>query len=225
MEKLLKNIHWLIIAGAVFNIGMYYKDSDDKISEIMAQQEVQRQVLQKGKKTKKEIATFYKDIDEAKGRIERVAKEIEKTQQLLPSEVSDTENISLLRKMAEDVNIKELSIMPEKDDDRGFYIARKYKFKAKATYLQFLIMFEKISENKRILNVAELSFKKLDQPQRSKFQLIDGEFTLDAYRYNAAFKEDRGIESIEKEFKDNPAATPVAGKKVKTRPKKEKAEE
>lgn len=213
MGKLLKNIHWFIIFGALFNIGSYYMEISEKISEVRNQQEQQRQNLTKAKKTKKEIASFYRDIDEAKNRIERVAQEIEKTQQLLPSEVSDTENISLLRRMAEDVNIKEVSISPERDDDRGFYIARRYKFKAKATYLQFLIMFEKISENKRILNVGELAFKKLDQPQRSKFQLIDGEFTLEAYKYNSAYKEERGIDKIESEFKNKPV-----GEKQGTKP-------
>lgn len=217
MDKLLKNIHWFIIAFALFNMGTYYMEVDEKIVELGTQQEEQRAALAKAKKTKKDIASFYKDIDEAKGRIERVALEIEKTQQLLPSEVSDTENISLLRRMAEDVNIKEVSISPDRDDDRGFYIARKYKFKAKATYLQFLIMFEKISENKRILNVSELAFKKLDQPQRSKFQLIDGEFTLEAYRFNPSFKEDRGIDTIEQEFKDEAAG---AVKKPVKAPKK-----
>lgn len=202
MGKLLKNIHWVIIVGALFNIGIYYMEIAEKISDVRSQQETQTQNLAKAKKTKKEIASFYRDIDEAKAKIERVAQEIEKTQQLLPSEVSDTENISLLRRMAEDINIKEVSIMPEAEDDRGFYIARKYKFRAKATYLQFLIMFEKIAENKRILNVGELAFKKLDQPQRSKFQLIDGEFTLEAYKYNANFKEERGIDKIESEFRN-----------------------
>lgn len=218
MEKLLKNIHWIIIAGALYNIGMYYMEVEEKISGFAAQQETLKTSLQKAKKTKKDIANFYKDIDEAKNRIERVALEIEKTQQLLPSEVSDTENISLLRRMAEDVNIKEVSIMPDRDDDRGFYIARKYRFKAKATYLQFLIMFEKISENKRILNVSELMFKKLDQPQRSKFQLIDGEFVLEAYRFNPNYKEDRGIDTIEKEFKEVATAAP---KKARKAPKEE----
>ncbi|MDO9183693.1 MAG: type 4a pilus biogenesis protein PilO [Bacteriovorax sp.] len=221
MNKILKNIHWIIIGFALFNMGVYFKESNDKISELTNQQETQRQTLQKSRKTKKQISNFYKDIDDAKGRIERVAVEIEKSQQLLPTDVSDTENLSLLRKMAEDVNIKELSIVPEKDEERGFYIARKYKFKAKATYLQFLIMFEKISENKRILNVAGLFFKKLEQPQRSKFQLIDGEFTLEAYRYNSAYKEDRGIDKIEKDFKGNS----VMSKKTKASAKKEKVEE
>ena len=221
MEKLLKNIHWIIIAGALFNIAAYYKETDDKISEILAQQQIQRQALRKSQKTKKEITQFYKNIDEAKSRIEKVVSEIEKTQQLLPSEISDTENISLLRKMAEDVNIKKLSITPEKDEDREFFIARKYKFKAQATYLQFLIMFEKISENKRILNISELSFKKLESQQRTKFQVIDGEFTLEAYRYNASHKEDRGIEKIEKEFKDKQQVI----RRTKPRSRKEKVEE
>ena len=220
MSKLFKNIHWIIIAVALFNIGSLVKDKEEEITNTQSKQEIQRASLAKAKKTKKAINNFYKDIDEAKGRIERVAKEIEKTQQLLPGEIIDTENVGLLRKMAEDVNIKEVSVAPEKDDDRGFYIARRYKFKAKATYLQFLIMFEKISENKRILNVADLMFKRLDQPQRSKFQLIEGEFTLEAYKYNSAFKEDRGIDQIEKEFKEAKAA-----KVAKKAPKVQKEEQ
>lgn len=194
MGKLIQNIHWIIIAYALYGMGMYAYEQEGVISEIHTKQEAQKQDLEKAKKSKKEIDTFKRNIDDAKSRIERVAKEIEKTQQLLPSEVSDTENISLLRKMAEDINIKEVSILPDKDDNRGFYIARRYKFKAKATYLQFLIMFEKISENKRILNVSELEYKKQDQTQRSKFQLINGEFVLEAYRYNAEFKEDRSVD-------------------------------
>lgn len=221
MEKLLKNIHWFIILWALINIGLYVKDSDDKINELNTQQEAQRQSLQKARKTRKEITSFYKDIDEAKNRIERVAREIERAQQLLPSETSDTENINLLRRMAQDVNIKELSILPEADSVRDFYIARRYKFSARATYLQFLIMFEKIAESKRILNVTDLSFRKLNQPQRGKYQLINGEFTLEAYRYNPNYKEDRGIEKIESEFKAEQKA-PV--KKAPRRVKK-KAEE
>jgi Tfp pilus assembly protein PilO len=103
-----------------------------------------------------------------------------------------------------------MSITPEVESDRGFYFARRYKIYAKATFLQFLIMFEKIAENKRILNVSDSSFKKSEQPQRSKFQVIEGEMTIEAYRYNPNFKEDRGIDKIEQDFKNgkDPAATP-----------------
>lgn len=122
-------------------------------------------------------------------------------QQLLPGEISDSENMSLLRKLAEDINIKEVSISPETETDRGFYLARRYRIKAKATFLQFLIMFEKIAENKRILNVGESTFKKSDVLQRSKFQVIEGDLVIEAYRYNANYKEDRGIDEIEQQFK------------------------
>ena len=202
MEKLLKNIHWVIIGFALFNMFNLYMESDERYSSVIGQQEAVQQELVRNKKTKREIANFYKNINEAKEKIEKVAIEIERTQQLLPSEISDTENIGLLRKIADDVNIKEVSISPETEVDRGFYLARQYRFKAKATYLQFLIMFEKISENKRILNVGKMSFQKLEQPQRSKFQLISGEFVLEAYRYNINYKEDRGINQIESQFKE-----------------------
>lgn len=208
MEKLLKNLHWFIIGLAIFNIATQYMDYEEKYNALVSQQEAAQIDLAKNKKIQREISNFYKNIKEAKEKIERVALEIEKTQQLLPSEISDTENIGLLRKIAEDVNIKEVSISPELEVDRGFYLARQYKFKAKATYLQFLIMFEKISENKRILNVGQMDFKKLDQPQRSKFQLISGEFILEAFRYNSNYKEDRGINAIENQFKGTPGAKP-----------------
>jgi Tfp pilus assembly protein PilO len=221
MEKILKNIHWFIILLAIYNIAMYYKESDERLVGVTSQQEGQKQVLEKSKKTQKEIQSFYKDIDQAKAKIEKVALGIEKTQQQLPSEVSDTENMGMLRRIAEDLKIKDLSIAPDKDDDRGFYIARKYKFKAKATYLQFLILFEKISESKRILHISDLSFKKLAQPQRGKIQLMNGEFTLEAYRHNAAFKEDRGFDKIENDFKNERAG--VVLKNAKPRSKIDKA--
>jgi hypothetical protein len=80
-------------------------------------------------------------------------------------------------------------------------------------------MFEKIAENQRILNISDLYFKKLEQPQRSKFQLIDGEFNLEAYRYNSAYKEDRGIEEIEKQFKGKAAEAKKDSSKRKSKSK------
>lgn len=206
MEKLLKNLHWFIIAYAAVNFYLIYTETDERYQGIVAQEEIQRNQLASSKKTQREIANYYKNINEEKDKIERVAKEIEKTQQLLPSEISDSENITLLRRMADDVNIKELSITPEQEFDRGFFIARRYRVKARATFLQFLIMFEKIAENKRILNVGESVFRKSSEPQRGKFQVIDGSFTIEAYRYNSNFKEDRGIDEIEKKFNEKSPA-------------------
>ena len=204
MEKLLKNLHWFIIAYALFDFYTLYEAKNEEVVNLDGLIEIQRNMLAKNKKTQKEIQNYYSNIKEEKDKIEKVAREIEKMQQLLPSEISDTENIHLLRSMAEDVNVKDISIAPEQEVDRGFFFARRYRIKAKATFLQFLILFEKIGENKRILNVGEAVFKKLEEPQRGKFQIISGDFIIEAYRYNSQFKEDRGIDAIEKKFQDQP---------------------
>ncbi len=209
MAKLLKNLHWIIISIALFNFYQSYTTADESYTALTEQDNAVKDEVRKNKRIVKEISNYYSNIKEEKERIERVAKEIEKMQQLLPGEISDSENINLLRKLADDINIKELSITPETDADRGFFIARRYRLKAKATYLQFLIMFEKISENRRILNIGESAFKVTTAPQRGKFQVIEGEFVLEAYKYNSNFKEDRGIEAIEKKFLDKSGgATP-----------------
>ncbi len=204
MSAFIKNIHIFIILAALIQLGVLWWDHEELKASVLLEQEQVSQSLEKTKQLKKEIKKFEKDIQEQKEIIEKVASQIEKVQQQLPSEISDTENISMLRKIAEDINIKEVSIVPEKEDIRGFYIARKYRFKAKATFVQFLIMFEKIGENKRILNIGEVSFGKIDQPQRSKFQLINGEFILEAYKYNVGFKEDRGLDQSGKPEGDSP---------------------
>ena len=209
MGKITKNLHWFIIAYAGFELYTAYMIANENLMRIESNEETQIIQARQYKKTLKEIENYYKNIEVEKLKIERVANEIEKMQQLLPSEISDTENISLLRRMGDDVNIKEMSITPEMEVDRGFYFARKYKVKAKATFLQFLIMLEKISENKRILNVVDSTFKKTERVQRSKFQVIDGEMTIEAYRYNVNFKEDRGLDKIEQEFKDNKEGEPA----------------
>lgn len=201
MASLMKKIHWIIILLALGKLGLSYYEFME--NETMKQGELESAKAEKTstEKTKRDVKKFLSNIEDEKQKIERVAQEIEKTQQLLPSEISDTENLGLLRKLADDVNIKEVSVSPEQDDTRGFMVVRTYRFKAKATYLQLLIMFEKISESKRILNVSEVSIRKLEQPQRSRFQLVDGNFQLEAYKYNPAYKEDRGIDDIEKESK------------------------
>ena len=208
MNKVLKNIHWLIIAYAMYSFYLLFMESEEKLLNLQSLEEGQRIELMKSKKTAREIENYYKNIKEEKDKIERVASEIDRMQQLLPGEISDTENINALRRMADDVNIKELSISPGQDQDRGFYISRKYQIKAKATFLQFLIMFEKISENKRILNVGESVFRKLAEPQRGKFQIIEGEFNIEAFKYNANYKENRGIDEIEKKFQEGAAPSP-----------------
>ena len=205
MAKLIKNIHLLIIGLGLFNLYNLWLDKSEKIENASSQVEALNNTIAIKKKNKKELQEFFRDIEEAKDRIERVAQEIEKAQQQLPSEINDGEIMGFITKKADELNIREINIAPDiKEDDKGFYFIRKYILKAKGTYVQFLILFENISEYKRILNIGSVNFSRLNTLQRSRFQVIDGQIEILAYRYNTNYKEDRGLDAIDKNLKDKP---------------------
>jgi Tfp pilus assembly protein PilO len=189
MDKIVKNFQWIIVLFGLYNLFNIYQENEGKPGEIRKQGEGIKTQLEKNKKLKNEMEDFYKNAEEAKLKIQKVKESIEKTQQLLPSEISDSENLDLLRKTGEILNIKLMNINPGPEEVRGLFIAKQYTFEAKATYMQFIIFFEKIASNKRVLNIKNVSFKKLETPQKGKFTLIQGKFVLEAYKFNANFKE------------------------------------
>lgn len=189
MEKLLKNIQYLVLLYACYNLYSIYDEYDPKPDAARAQTEQLRHKLAKNKKIKKEIDDFYKNINEAQLKIEKVKESVEATQRLLPSEISDVENVALLRQTGEDLNIKSMTITPSPEVANGVFITKQYSFSATATYIQFLVFFERIANNKRILNIKNLKLKKLQGPQRAKFQFINGSFFMEAYRFNPNYKE------------------------------------
>lgn len=189
MEKFLKNFQWLVLLYGVYNVYAINEEYEPKPEQVRQGAEKIREKLNKNKKVKKEIDEFYKNIEEAKLKIEKVKESVEKTQQLLPGEISDIENVALLRRTGEDLNIKTMSIEPDVEVTNGIFISKKYKFRATATYIQFLILFERISNNKRVLNIKDLNLKGLSAGKRGGVQLLTGFFTLEAYRFNPNFKE------------------------------------
>jgi hypothetical protein len=75
--------------------------------------------------------------------------------------------------------------------NRGFYFAKDYKFTGTGTFLQFLILMEKLevmASNDRILNVKSLSLSVTDRlaenDKKSRFQLLNFEAKIESFRYN-----------------------------------------
>ncbi len=207
MQAILGKIHWFIILYVVAMTYMSYTEHEEKVRRIDASIPAIKNKIKKNKKKLKQLNGYFKDIAEAKERIELVASEIEKLQKKLPSTFSDTENLGTIKKIAEGLNIKNIYLTPLAEEKKGFYYAKKYEFKATGTFLQFLIFFEKISENERLLNINEIRLFKTDNKQRGRFQLINSTALIEAYRYNDSYKEERGIEKLQKEF-DKKAKAP-----------------
>jgi Tfp pilus assembly protein PilO len=208
VNKILKNIQWFIVLLGLYNLYTIYEENDPKPQLARSQAEALKVKFEKNKKIKKELDFFYKNIEEAKLKIQKVKESVAKTQQLLPSEISDNENMSLLRHIAETLNIKAVEIIPSNEEGKGLFISKQYTFKANATYVQFLIMFEKIASNKRVLNIKNVTLRRVDSPQRARFLLLQGSFVLEAYRYNPNAKE---LEESSHNFPTSKGKTEGAG--------------
>lgn len=185
MEKILKLLPILALIYAGNSCYTMYENYEAEIANLNSEIETQNIQKQKNLQTRAEIEEYKKNIEIEKAKIARVEKEIEKIQQLFPSEISDNENITLIRKYAEDVRVTQVTrVAPLGDEDKGFYIARPYHFAMKATYLQFIVFLEKLSDSERIINVRNIDFKVNKDNQKGKYQLIDGEVILETYKFN-----------------------------------------
>lgn len=203
MGMLVSKIHWIIIFWVSFSLYTLYIEQDESLTAKMEKLPALKSQIIRSRKKKKQMEKYYKDIGKAKERIERVAEEVEALQKKLPSNISDTENLELIKKVAEGLNIKNVFLTPGNEENKGFYMVKRYDFNGTGTFLQFLVFFEKIAENDRLLNITSLEMKKTQKKQRGRFQLINCNATIIAYKYNPNHKEDRGINTIEQNFGKN----------------------
>lgn len=204
----------MILAYGAWNIWVAYEEHTTKIKEISDSIPQIQSQINRARKEKKQIRFYLRDIEEAKKNIELVAQEVENLQKKLPEAIKDTENLGYLKKLADGLNIKKIYLSPGTEQNQGFYYTKKYEFSGTGTFLQFLILLEKIGNSERLLNVKELNFKRSEEKQRGRFQLTNARFVVEAYRYNPNHKEDRGIKQLEEKFKAK------KGKKRRRRGKK-----
>ncbi len=218
MNKLISYLPILYIVFVVHSSYEFYLKHQETVSELKGQIPRIKRSIAKIKKERKQVDKYLKDIAEAKQKIELVAKEVENIQKKLPNDIDDTKNLSTIKGVADNLNIREVFLTPKGSEDKGFYFTRQYEFKGKGTFLQILIFLEKISENERLLNIKSLILARAKKQQRGRFQTIDFQAIVEAYRYNSNYKEDRGIDKIESEYnKPLPRASKNKGRRKNLR--------
>ncbi|OIQ18507.1 MAG: hypothetical protein BM556_09640 [Bacteriovorax sp. MedPE-SWde] len=200
MIKLINKLYLFIFLWAGFGVYEAYEFSTTERERIESSIQSLEVKIRKGRKEKKKIGKYLKNITQKKKEIEQVALQIEKIQKKLPSKVADSENIKFVRDISNSLKIRKVNIVPGKDVDNGFYITKSYNFEGVGTYLQFLLLVEKIAESERILNVRNINLKRIPSKKRGRYELVTLKAGIESYRYNAAHKEDRGIQNIEKDF-------------------------
>ena len=222
MKALITKAHYFILIYLAFGVYTHWLDNAEKVESELGQIPVIKNKIRRAKKEKKQLRSYLKDVESAKGRIELVAIEIEKLQKKLPDTIDDTKNLSNIKRIAEQINIKNIYLTPMDEITKGFYIAKRYNFKASGTYLQFLLLMEKVGAESTILNVKRLFLENVQKKQRGRFQIINGDIIIETYRYNKSYREDRGIQGIEKDFKKKSNTSKKSRKKSKNRKRKKR---
>jgi Tfp pilus assembly protein PilO len=202
---IVSNLWILIILYTGYNVFEKMQLHDAEMVALNDQIPVVQTQIQKGKKERKQLESYFADIEEAKQKITKVAEEVERLQKQFPVEISDTDNLAMISAIADSLNIKNISLAPGTEENKGFYITKSYQVKVQATYLQILIFLEKVAEAQRLLNVSEIKMALTDQKQKGRFQVIGSELTLEVYKYNPSHKENSGIDELEKQFKEQKA--------------------
>lgn len=193
VNKLITNAHVFILLYGLYGAWVMYDEHIVQYDEIVSRGSGMDGEIAAAEKKVQEIQEFVKKTDEYKIRVEEVAKNIETVQKQLPAETNDTQILTFFQQEINSLNIKDANFNPGKEDKSVYYIAKEYNLKAKGTFLQFLIFFERIGNADRIYNIKNLKLTNAAENQKGRFQIIEGEGVIQAFRFNPDFKVDRGF--------------------------------
>lgn len=196
-NSIISKLHFVIILWGLYGAWMMYDEHSLKMEDLNGQFPSVQAEIEQNKKKVKEIQDFVKKTEESKVRVEEVARNIESAQKQLPADINDNQIITFLNQEVNSLNIKDPTITPGQEVASTYFISKPYVIKAKGTFLQFLIFFERIGNATRIYNVKNLKLINSDPSQRGRFQLINAESVIEAFRFNPDFRVDRGFEKIE----------------------------
>jgi Tfp pilus assembly protein PilO len=199
-NNILKQLHLLLLIYFGYGFYVTFDEHETVMAQLNSKQNSIKSKIKKEKKKLKKLNKFRESLKQTKERVEGVAEQINKVQKQLPTNVNDTEVLEFLTSEARALNIRNPNMSPLKEDANGFYFTKNYEVKGSGTYLQFLILLEKISSSERLFNVSELLFEKDLNGQKGRFRTATMLAKLQSYRYNESHKEQSGIKEIEKQF-------------------------
>jgi len=136
------------------------------------------------KEMKEKIAKareFLANEESVKTRLLEVTKQIEVAQKQLPERFDNTQMIQTINEELQMINFKNGSLKPSTDQDYSFYKGRKYEIESIGSFLQFLVLMERLGKKERIINVTDLNLalEKMD----GRFQLLKGKVGFETYKY------------------------------------------
>jgi Tfp pilus assembly protein PilO len=192
-DQLVKQFHWIIILYAGFGLFTVYEEKEAELVASQAQIPGLENNVNRLKRKLTQINQFREDLNKSKERVQAVVKQIETIQKQLPTDINDVEIQQLFSNMSDELRIVEPNTQPLEEINNGFYFSKNFKYSGKGTFLQFLILVEKLevlASKDRILNVKDLSFRINEAAdKRSRFTILEFETAIESFRYNPDHKE------------------------------------
>jgi Tfp pilus assembly protein PilO len=191
IDQLTKSMHLLFLFYAGYIAYNHQIFQEEKLAEVISQFDANKVKLSRVERDLKEVKSFEENLEESKKRVTEVVRKIETIQKQLPSEIKDAQVNGKLEEFAQVLKIINPSPVPKEEINHKFYISKDYNFDAQGTFLQFLILFEKLEAlalDGRILNVKYVRMQRdKEADPRSRFQILNLSTTLEAYKYNTNF--------------------------------------
>ena len=194
-NKIIGNIHFVILLYGLYGLWISFDEHSIRMEGLEGQFAPVEAEIVNNKKKVKEIQEFVKKAEESKIRVEEVAKNIESAQKQLPAEINDNQILTFFNQEISSLNIKDPQITPGTEATSTYFISKQYSNKAKGTFLQLLIFLERVGNSARIYNVKSLKLVNQDPSQRGRFQMINADAVIEAFRFNPEFRVDREFDA------------------------------
>lgn len=188
MKNFYKLLPILILAYGVFNIYTLFNEHEEAITMLQGQKETADVQLVKIKKKVASIKQNEDKLKEYETKIVEVRKQIDELKTKMPSESDRTAVLQELTNTAQELNLKEVTFNPVPKLDKGMYIVNSVSLSGKGTYLQFLILFEKILTNKRFFNIDNFLLTESPADNKGRFIFVNVKADLQTFEYNKDYK-------------------------------------
>ncbi len=130
VDIILSKLHYAIIG---FGLWTHYELFNElNLNLIQSSNNITKSEkrLAKKKIEQKDLSRYLKDVDKEKKKMDRVFKEFENIQRKLPENISDTDNMGILKELSEKTNIQDIFIEPKDETNHGSYFSKQYQLKS-----------------------------------------------------------------------------------------------
>ncbi len=218
--RFLAQLHWIIIAYAAWGVWGLYGEHQAKVAEVQSQVPEIEKAIGEAKSRLKAISDYRNNVESSRRNVEEVFRNIEEVQQKLPSDVTDLEMLEFFSRESRQLNIPGLEATPMPEVTQGFYRSKPYELRAQGTYLQFVILFERLAEATRLFSVQSVDLATTPEGSRGRFQLLDLKAVVETFSYNSDYKETSGLAEIDAQFKEGGDGGGAKPRRRRKKPKK-----